>query len=171
MISIILLTRLFFFRVKWWIWSHFTSIHIFSPQQWRIRVKAPLNAIYRHSNHRITFGTGLDIYIADDANLNNASYTNFGYYLVSFQLEYKTGKAGTYWFTPDEVKMFYLVQNRGIRWKNYTAGAKEQVLVEWITTKPRLDSRRYQGQVYKMVHSDNISYVFSKNRQNIPFRS
>ena len=53
------------------------------------------------------YGTSLDICIADNANPNNVTQTLD--YLISFQLEYKTGKAGpTYWFTPDEVKMFYL---------------------------------------------------------------
>ena len=69
-------------------------------------------AIYRYSGFGPTFGAGFDIYIANNANSNTNSYTNFGvynYYSVpSGVQDQKTILAGTYKFTPDEVEVFYL---------------------------------------------------------------
>ncbi len=67
-------------------------------------------AIYRSSGYGPTFGAGHNIYIADNANSNTNSYTNFGtYYSVpSGVKDRKTILAGTYNFTPDEVEVFYL---------------------------------------------------------------
>ena len=79
-------------------------------------------AVYRLShtafNHRIdfgpTFGAGHDLYISNNANLNTASYTNFGH---TYQLPpgYTSNAAntdallaGTRHFTPSEVEVFYL---------------------------------------------------------------
>lgn len=71
----------------------------------------------RHSIGRFpgfgpTFGHGHDIYIADNANSNNKSYTNFGhhkdFHVPSAVQDRKTVLAGTYHFTPDEVEVFYL---------------------------------------------------------------
>ena len=75
-------------------------------------VTKPKYAIYRYSGFGPTFGAGFDIYIANNANSNTNSYTNFGdynYYSVpSGVQDKKTILAGTYKFTPNEVEVFYL---------------------------------------------------------------
>ena len=73
-------------------------------------VTKPSYAIYRYSSYGPTFGGGHDIYIANNANSNTNSYTNFGtYYSVPSGVKDKrTILAGTYNFTPDEVEVFYL---------------------------------------------------------------
>ena len=69
-------------------------------------------AIYRYSGYGPTFGGGHDIKIADNANSNTNSYTNFGesnYYSVPSGVQNSyTVLAGTRNFTPDEVEVFYL---------------------------------------------------------------
>lgn len=71
----------------------------------------------RHSIGRFpgfgpTFGHGHDIYIADNANSNTNSYTNFGQHddfpVPSAVQNRKTVLAGTSYFTPDEVEVFYI---------------------------------------------------------------
>ena len=67
-------------------------------------------AIYRGSSYGPTFGRGYDIYIADNANQNTDSNTNFG---VSYSLPNGVTYpspilAGTYSFPPDDVEVFYL---------------------------------------------------------------
>ena len=62
-------------------------------------------AIFRNSLYGITFGAGNDLYIADAG-----SYARFG---TSFSVppgvqDTNTILAGTLYFTPDEVEMFYL---------------------------------------------------------------
>ena len=57
-----------------------------------------------------TFGAGYDIHIADNANQNKNSYSNFGY---SYSLPKRITNrhailAGTYKFSPEEVEVFYL---------------------------------------------------------------
>ena len=69
-------------------------------------------AIYRGSGYGPTFGTGHQIYIANNANSNSNSYTDFGQYNCysvpsGVQSKY-TILAGTNYFTPDEVEVFYL---------------------------------------------------------------
>ena len=58
------------------------------------------------------FGGGWDIYIADNTNSNTNSYSNFGesnYYSVPTGVQDPyTILAGTNYFTPDEVEVFYL---------------------------------------------------------------
>ena len=73
-------------------------------------VTRPSNAIYSGSTYGPVFGGGCDILIADNANSNSNSYTNFGqYYSVpSGVQDGKTILAGTYKFSPDEVEVFYL---------------------------------------------------------------
>ena len=73
-------------------------------------VKYQQHAIYRTSGYGPTFGGGSDIYIADNANSNTNSYTNFGwsYSVPSGVQDKRTILAGTYKFTPDEVEVFYL---------------------------------------------------------------
>ena len=76
-------------------------------------VTNPKYAIYRYSTYGPRFGGGADIHIADNANKNTNSYTNFGHsYSVPSGVQDKTkilpGTSGTYNFTPDEVEVFYL---------------------------------------------------------------
>ena len=59
------------------------------------------------------FGRGHDVYIADNAGLNDKSYTNFGYayklppgYTVG-QHNTRSLLAGSYHFTPSEVEVLY----------------------------------------------------------------
>ena len=74
-------------------------------------VSTPSHAIYRSSSYGPTFGGGHDMHIANNANSNTNSYTyNFGnYYSVPSGVQDKsTILAGTRYFTPDEVEVFYL---------------------------------------------------------------
>lgn len=68
------------------------------------------NAIYLKSSLGPTFGEGYDIHIADKAKDNIHSFTNFGvsYNLPSGTKDKLTILAGSYYFTPDEVEVFYL---------------------------------------------------------------
>ncbi|XP_078384110.1 uncharacterized protein LOC144666576 [Oculina patagonica] len=70
------------------------------------------HAIGRFPGFGPTFGHGHYIYIADNANSNNKSYTNFSYHkdyhVPSAAKDCKTVLAGTYHFTPDEVEVFYV---------------------------------------------------------------
>jgi len=69
-------------------------------------------AIYRHSSYGPTFGRGHDIYIANNANSNTDSYSDFGqhndYSVPSGVQDQYTILAGTNHFTPEEVEVFYL---------------------------------------------------------------
>jgi len=73
-------------------------------------VTKPSRAIYRSSSYGPTFGGWYDIYIANNANRNTYSYTDFGssYFLPSGVQDRETILAGSYKFTPDEVEVFYL---------------------------------------------------------------
>ena len=73
-------------------------------------VTYPPYAIYRGSSYGPIFGSGHDIYIANNANSNTKSTANFGHsYSVPSGVKDKTTiLAGTYNFTPDEVEVFYL---------------------------------------------------------------
>ena len=68
------------------------------------------NAIYRGSSYGPIFGGGHDIHIADNANQNTGSYTNFGvsYSLPNGVTDPSTILAGTNYFPPDDVEVFYL---------------------------------------------------------------
>ena len=72
-------------------------------------VTSPPYAICSSSSYGPAFG-GHDIYIANNANSNTNSYTNFGshYSVPSGVQDRKIILAGTYKFTPDEVEVFYL---------------------------------------------------------------
>jgi len=70
-------------------------------------------SIYSCSYYGPTFGAGHDIYIANNAASNTQSYANVGYtyspppgnsYHSSFT---KSFLAGSYYFRPDEVEVFY----------------------------------------------------------------
>ena len=67
-------------------------------------------AIYRDPSYGPTFGGGHDIYIPDNANQNANSYANFGtsYSLPNGITDSSTILAGTRYFSPDEVEVFYL---------------------------------------------------------------
>ena len=73
-------------------------------------VQNSLYAIRGGSSKGPTFGWGYDIYIADNANQNTYSYTNFGkaYSLPNGVTDSGTILAGTYNFSPDDVEVFYL---------------------------------------------------------------
>ena len=66
--------------------------------------------IYRDPSYGPTFGGGHDIYIADNANQNANSYANFGtsYSLPNGITDSSTILAGTRYFSPNEVEVFYL---------------------------------------------------------------
>jgi hypothetical protein len=79
--------------------------------------KAPLKsnreqyAIYCSTSYGPSFGGGHDLHISNNAASNTNSYTNFGSYYqlpsgVSSRLDIL---AGTYYFSPSEVEVFYLV--------------------------------------------------------------
>ena len=75
-------------------------------------VKIPKYAIYKVRSFGPIFGGGNDILISDNANINICSYTNFNgrYYSVPSRVHNsRTILAGSYYFTPDEVEVFYLV--------------------------------------------------------------
>ena len=64
-------------------------------------------AVFCHPGYGPTFGGGHDVHIADNANGNRESYSNFSYY----QLPLGTRKsdallAGSYNFTPTEIEVF-----------------------------------------------------------------
>ena len=72
-------------------------------------VRRPGDAIYRWSGS----GPGFDIsniYIANNANSNGHSYARLGrsYPAPAAVQNPDTILAGTYWFSPDEVEVFYL---------------------------------------------------------------
>ena len=70
----------------------------------------PSLAIVRVSGYGPTFGMGLDIYIDNNANSTQGSYTNFGhsYFVPRGVQNQRTILAGTYNFTPDDWEVFYL---------------------------------------------------------------
>ena len=73
-------------------------------------VKHDSQAIYMEISCGPTFGGGFDIHIADNAGHNVHSYTEFAHsFLAPSEVEEKdTVLAGTHYFTPDEVEVFYL---------------------------------------------------------------
>ena len=71
-------------------------------------------ALYHYSGYGPTFGRGHDIRISNNANSNTGSYINFGFtyqpppgYAVG-TTKTKALFAGTNYFTPSEVEVFYL---------------------------------------------------------------
>ncbi len=81
-----------------------------------------------------TFGHGHDIYIADNANNNTKSYTNFSYHkdflVPSAVQDSKTVLAGTYHFTPDEVEVFYL--GWFVRWLDCYVSIFNEVCISFM---------------------------------------
>ena len=69
-------------------------------------VKDPSKAIFKQSNYGITFGAGNDLYIAGAGT----SYARFdtSYSAPAEVQDPNTILAGTLYFTPDEVEVFYL---------------------------------------------------------------
>ena len=71
-------------------------------------------AFYHHSDYGPAFAGGHDLCISNNANLNTASNTDFGYaYQPPPGYTYDATNtrallAGTYYFTPSEVEVFYL---------------------------------------------------------------
>jgi len=74
-------------------------------------VTNPTYAIYRFWGYGPTFGGGHDIYIANNANSNTNSHSDFGEYSIysvpSGVQDHHTILAGSRNFTPDEVEVFY----------------------------------------------------------------
>ena len=79
-------------------------------EPFKSNVTNPSTAIYSQSTYGPTFGGSHDINIADHANSNTNSYTHFGqsYSVPSGVQDKNTILAGTNYFTPDEVEVFYL---------------------------------------------------------------
>ena len=75
-------------------------------------VRRPDEAIYRGSEFGPCFGA--DIYIANNANNNSKSYARLGrsYPAPAAVQDQKTILAGTEYFSPDEVEVFYLNPTR-----------------------------------------------------------
>jgi hypothetical protein len=79
--------------------------------------KAPLKsnreqyAIYCSTSYGPSFGGGHDLHISNNAASNTGSYTGFGntYQLPSGVSSSSTILAGTSYFSPSEVEVFYLV--------------------------------------------------------------
>ena len=96
-------------------WSSTPNAFIFSLRNkeglapFKTMVTNTSYAIYRYPSIGPTFGWG-DILIANNANSNNNSYTDFGFrYSVPSGVQDKhTILAGTYYFSPDDWEVFYL---------------------------------------------------------------
>ena len=101
-------------------WGNTSNAFIFSLHNkegigaFKSLVRDPSRAIYSYSQwHGPRFGAlrggGHDIYIANYANSNQRSYTNFGHsYSVPGGVQNRsTLLAGTYTFTPDDWEVFY----------------------------------------------------------------
>ena len=72
-------------------------------------VLQPQYAIYRSQGYGPTFGGGGDIYISDNANSNNNSYSHLNYYETPKGANTPaTILAGTPHFSPDDWEVFYL---------------------------------------------------------------
>ena len=73
-------------------------------------VTDPQCAIYCYPSDGPTFGWGCDLHIDNYANSNSYSHTDFGssYSLPSGVSNPYTILAGTRYFSPDEVEVFYL---------------------------------------------------------------
>ena len=64
-------------------------------------------AIYCYRSFGPSFGGGHDIHIANNANKNQQSYSNFGYSYQSPGVKNnQTFLAGSYTFTPTEIEVF-----------------------------------------------------------------
>ena len=94
------------------LWLHFQCVHVFSTDKEELHpFKGMLSqstyAIYQQSGP--AFGDGWDIYIADNANSNNESYTQpKNYKLPEAAQDPTTILAGTRNFSPDDWEVFYL---------------------------------------------------------------
>jgi len=73
-------------------------------------VGIPSMAVYSHLSNGPAFGSGFDIYIANNANSNQNSHTNFGfsYCIPSGVQDQSTILAGTRGFSPDDWEVFHL---------------------------------------------------------------
>ena len=72
-------------------------------------VITPQNAIYRYQGSGPIFGNAWDIYISDNANSNNDSYTHLSNYETPKGANTPTTiLSGTRHFSPDDWEVFYL---------------------------------------------------------------
>jgi len=96
-------------------WGYTSNAFIFSLRNkeglgpFKSLVENPSQAIYRYSGYGPVFGHG-DIFIANNANSNQRSYTDFGdsYNVSSGVQGWRTILAGTHYFKPDDWEVFYL---------------------------------------------------------------
>ena len=65
-------------------------------------------AIYKDPVYGPTFGLGWDIYISDNANSNNDSYTHLRCYETPKGANTPAILSGTRHFSPDDWEVFYL---------------------------------------------------------------
>ena len=66
-------------------------------------------AIYKHLAYGPTFGLGWDIYISNNSNSNNESYTYLSHYETPKGANKPTTiLSGTQHFSPDDWEVFYL---------------------------------------------------------------
>ena len=81
-----------------------------APFKSMVKHASSSHAIYRWSSYGPTFGDWPhEIYIANNANQNSKSYTNFGksYSPPNEVTDRDTILAGAQHFSPDEVEVFY----------------------------------------------------------------
>lgn len=92
---IVLLTQ-YFSSEPWWICWHFQASMLSLQNNEGLDpfevMKVPWNAIYRHLNHGITFGAGLNMHRADSGKLKRIHTPTLDF-LISYQLDYMTRKA------------------------------------------------------------------------------
>jgi hypothetical protein len=83
----------------------------FPPFKARLKSQGDSHAIYGGSGYGPTFGLGHDLYISNNAASDTSSYTNFDYTYQppSGVSSSNTILAGTHYFTPSEIEVFYLV--------------------------------------------------------------
>ena len=85
-----------------------------APFKCMVKQSRSTSAIFNLNSFNITlgptFGAGYDIHIADNANQNKNSYSNFGqsYSLPNGVTDRHTILAGTHTFSPEEIEVFYL---------------------------------------------------------------
>ena len=98
------------------LWASTSNSFIFSLRNkeglgaFKRLVSYPSRAVYWRLGYGPTFGEGHDIYIANNANSTQNSYTLLGhsYPFPSGVQDSNTILAGTHYFTPDDWEVFYL---------------------------------------------------------------
>ena len=88
------------------------NINGYAPVKLQIKSGKNQYAIYRGSSYGPTFGHGHDIYISNNAASNRQSYTKCGFTYplppgYSSSGSSCTFYAGSYYFTPTDIEVFY----------------------------------------------------------------